>query len=244
MQNFITFFILLLFFSMTLFSQDKGAPSEFPKDSTIIFESPRPLVKSEIKKSLPKGGWGANIHFNESGFGFGMILNFNLSNSLILQSDFSISNARNTDEFDSYYYYGYVYYYQVKDKINRLYKMPINIGLQYLPFKDDMSPSFQPFFTLGGGFSMILANPYTFDRIPNGQMVGWFESFKYGDFYIRPSGFIGVGAYFADISQRIYSASFKYHYIPFGGNGLESIINYPITNFGVFSLNLTIGGIF
>lgn len=233
---------IFLFISGNMYAQDKGGPSPFSPDSVIIFESPRPLVTAQDNLKSPSGGWGADLLLSDSGFGAGMFLHTFLSQSLMLHSSLYISGARNSDEFDELIIDSQGYYvWQVRNKINRLFKFPLMVGLQYFMFQDDLSESFQPYLSVGGGPTFILSTPYTNNRIPNGEVMGWFKSFSYADLYTKFGGYIGLGSYFGSFSGNIMSVNVKYYYVPFGDNGLESILGLPIQNFGGVFLSLSLG---
>lgn len=234
-----------LLFSANLKAQDKGGPTPFSPDSVIIFESPRPLITSQDNLQTPSGGWGADLILSDSGFGVGLFLHTFLSQKLLLHSSLYISGARNSDEFEELMYDKEGYYvWQVRNKINRLYKFPLMLGLQYFLFQDNLSDSFQPYLAVGGGPTLILSNPYTYNRIPNGEVVGWFKSFSYSDLYTKFGGYIGLGTYFGSFSGNIMSVNVKYYYVPFGDNGLESVLGLPIQNFGGVFLSLSLGTAF
>lgn len=244
MKQALILFVLFFLFKNS-YSQEKGGPTTFPADSVIIFESPRPLLVEQDKLQTPGGGWGADLLLSDSGFGVGFFLHTFLSNSLLLQSSLYISGARNSDEFDELMIDNQGYYvWQVRNKINRLYKFPLMVSLQYFPFQGSLSDSFQPYIGLGGGPTFILSTPYTYNRMPNGEIMGWFKSFSYADFYTRVGGYIGVGSYFGSFKGNILGVNLKYYYVPFGDRGLESIIGLPIQNFGGVFLSLSVGTAF
>jgi hypothetical protein len=48
----------------------------------------------------------------------------------------------------------------------------------------------------------------------------------------RPAGYIAIGSAFGSEGRTSLSATMRYYYVPFGGNGLESIKELPIRDFG------------
>ncbi|HRP01154.1 MAG TPA: hypothetical protein PLE30_00740 [Candidatus Kapabacteria bacterium] len=235
--------IIYLFFSCTLiYAQEKGGATPFSPDSVIIFESPRPLISSQDNLQSPPGGWGAEITLSDSGFGAGLFIHTFLSKSLLLHTSLYLSGARNSDEFEELMVDKEGFYvWQVKNKINRLYKFPLMVSLQYFMFQDEISESFQPYVALGGGPTFILSAPYTYNRMPNGEIMGWFKSFSYADFYTKLGAYIGVGSYFGSFKGNILGVNIKYYYVPFGDKGLESVLGLPIQNFGGVFLSLSVG---
>lgn len=241
--TFLIFFITILLSNNGVFSQTPGPEKEpvFNPDTTFVFESPRPLISIGDKTLVKSSSYGLDVNLSDSGFGFGLFWQKQVSGGdMILYSNLLFSGARNSDEFDQFVNGRWM----VINKINRVYKFPLTFGVQHFIFKDALSESLQPFLNIGIGPTFILANPYTYDREPNGEIIGWFKSFGYGDLHVRFSGSVGVGAYFGNINNSILGVNIKYYYIPFGGDGIESIIGLPMKNLGGVFLTLTIGTVY
>ena len=239
----IIYITIVILFSLNVFSQMKGPnEKEYNKDTVFIFESPRPLITYNDQKKSISSAYGLDITLTEAGFGFGGFFNEYISNDLLVFASLYITGARNSDEFEMWDVYNQRY--QVQNKINRLFRFPLTFGLQYFMFQDKMSESLQPYISAGIGPTFIISTPYTVDRIPNGEVVGWFASFNEADLYTKLGGFIGVGANIGNIANSILSVHIKYYYVPFGENGLESVIGLPITNFGGVFLGLSFGTTF
>lgn len=242
MNKIILVVIFSIFSSGFIFGQEKGGDKPFNPDSVIVFNSPRPLINNQPQSNTGINGWGGDLLLSDSGFGFGLFFHTFLSENLIAYTSLYISGARNSDEFEEYNYYSNTW--QVRNKINRIYKFPLMVGLQYFIFKDALSESLQPYLSMGLGPTFIVSAPYTYNRIPNGEIMGWFKSFSYADTYTKFGGFIGIGSYFGNLSKNVLGVNVKYYYVPFGGNGLESVIGLPIENFGGIFLSLSFGTAF
>jgi hypothetical protein len=234
------FILLFLIATSNAISQVPGEPiGEFDPDSVIIFEPARPLVTMEEMQGAIKNAWGLDLLISDEGFAFGLFYIRDFSNSLSGFANFYFSNARNTDEFE--FWDPYYREYRITNKINRLYKIPISIGfIQYL-FRNSLSESLQPYITGGISPTLIISNPYTAGRVPNGEKVGWFSSWNESQTYFRFGGFLGIGAYFGAMNNGLIGVHAKYYYTPFGGDGLESVFGSPLDNFGGFFLGLSIG---
>lgn len=233
----------IIIFSLNVFSQMKGPKEkEFNKDTVFIFESPRPLITYNDQKKSVSSAYGLDITLTEAGFGFGGFYNEYISNNLLLFASLYITGARNTDEYEMWDMYNQRY--QVLNKINRLFRFPLTFGLQYFVFQGKMSESLQPYISAGIGPTFIISTPYTVDRKPNAEIVGWFASFEEADYYTKFGGFIGIGANIGSIANSILGVHIKYYYVPFGEKGLESVIGMPITNFGGVFLGLSFGTTF
>ncbi|PKL86939.1 MAG: hypothetical protein CVV22_02285 [Ignavibacteriae bacterium HGW-Ignavibacteriae-1] len=232
--------IIFIIFNQNSFSQQKGGESKsFNPDSVIIFESPRPLVEVVKTESSINYALGGDLLISDSGFGIGLFYHRFMSNSTVLFSSLYISGARNSNEFDEYDYVNNTW--QVNNKINRLFRFPLMFGVQQFVFQQSLDESLKPFISLGFGPTFILENPYTYNKVPNGEIIGWFEAFNHSQWHTRMGGFIGVGAYFGKISESLFGVNVKYYYVPFGDEGLESIAGLPIKNFGGLFISLTIG---
>ncbi|MBS1537278.1 MAG: hypothetical protein JST20_05965 [Bacteroidetes bacterium] len=228
--------ILLFFFinyNGIVKAQVTGAPlpgRPFDEDTTIIFTSPRPLLSEFQQSKVHSKAWGLDLLFSSNGFGAGGFYQRFFSETTSGFINLGISGARNSDEFEQYNpYTGQVY---VPNKINRLYIFPLTIGVQYRVFADKIAESLRPHINAGIGTTFILATPY--DR-------EFFSAFGHANGYTRFGGFVGVGANLGSSSKSLMGINVRYYFIPFGGNGLESIRDLPITDFGGLFLTLSVG---
>jgi hypothetical protein len=223
--------IIILGFIYLSPAQEKGEPiPEFKPDSTYVFLSPRPLVSIAPALRFYENGWGLNMLLSNFGYALGMFYQRNLSQDFLLFVSLYITGARKSDEFDVYN--SNTGNYEIQDKINRLYLFPLMFGAQYAPFSKSLGESFKPYAEVGIGPSFIVSTPY--DR-------EFFNAFKYSSGYIRFGGFIGIGSNLSSKGQSILGLNIRYYFIPFGGSGLESIIDQPMTDFGGLFISLNIG---
>lgn len=228
--RFFTIFIFLVIFSTIAYGQVKGEEvKSFNPDTVFIYETPRPLVTPASKKPALDEAWGIDLIFSNSGFGIGSFYQYNITKDLFTFASLYISGARNTDEFEYYNWEtGQTF---IPNKVNRLYMFPMILGLQQYVLTDVISESLKLFLQGGIGPTFILSTPY--DR-------EFFSAFSYGKFYTRLGTFLGVGA---DVGTgtSLFSINARYYYIPFGGDGLESIEKFPIKDFGGLFLSLSLG---
>jgi hypothetical protein len=237
---YIYFIAILSFLTVNLSAQTPGGDKQpdLKPDSVFIYESPRPLISKGDKTAVKANSYGLDVILSDSGFGIGFFWQKQLfGGDMILFSNLLISGARNSDEFDQFINNNW----QVINKINRIYKFPLTIGIQQFIFKNSLSESLQPYLTAGFGPTLILSNPYTYDRIPNGEVMGWFKSFSYAETEVRFGASAGIGAYFGNINNAILGVNIKYYYVPYGGEGIESVRGLPMTNLGGVFLTLTVG---
>jgi len=225
--------VIILNLNGTVKAQITGAPlpgKPIEEDTTIIFTSPRPLLSESQQDKLHSKAWGLDLLFSSNGFGAGAFYQRFFTENTTGFVNFGISGARNSDEFEQYNpYTGQI---TVPNKVNRLYIFPLTLGVEYRLFADKIAESFRPHINAGVGTTFILATPY--DR-------EFFLAFGHANGYTRFGGFVGIGANVGSSSKSLMGVNVRYYFIPFGGNGLESIRDLPITDFGGLFLTLSVG---
>ncbi|MBI5325880.1 MAG: hypothetical protein HZB41_11525 [Ignavibacteriae bacterium] len=215
------------------FGQVKGeTQNQFNPDTVFIFESARPLINTSSKPNVLNRAWGFDLIFSNNGFGIGAFYQYNLAKDLFSFASLYISGARNTDEIE--YYDNYTGQSFIPNKINRLYMVPFTLGVQQYLFTDVISESMKLFAQAGLGPTYILSTPYEKE---------FFTAFGYSQSYFRFGTFAGLGV---DVGTgtTLMTINARYYYIPFGGTGLESIIDSPIKDFGGLFLSLSFGARF
>lgn len=220
-------------------AQQTGADKpEFNPDTVFTFQSPRPLLILEDLNDALTRAWGFDLIFSGNGFAGGVFWQKQLQEGMQGFVDLYISGAKNSDEFEMYDINSRQSF--IPDKINRLYMFPLMFGASYRLFRNKVIGSFIPFITAGAGPTFILSTPYV-DEANNNEFVSFFDSFGSAKFFTRFGGFIGIGADIETTPTNISNVAIRYYFIPFGGAGLESIMDLPITDFGGLFLSLSIG---
>ena len=215
-------------------AQIKGEESpEYNPDTLYIYTSPRPLINQEEISGEVKQAWGLDLLFSGNGFGLGLFYQKAFTEDLFAFASFYISGAKNTDEFELYDYNTGQFF--ILDKINRLFMFPLTLGIQQYLFRDVLNDNLKPFINIGLGPSFILSTPYEKE---------FFSSFGDANAYTRFGAFIGGGANVGSGSKSFVSVNVRYYFIPFGGEGLESVKNNPIKDFGGLFLSLSLGAKF
>lgn len=199
-------------------------------DSIFIYKPATPIEIYNPNAKFINNSLCLDIIFSNSGFGGGMLYTHSVDKENLLFANFYISGARNTDELEYWDYNTGTW--RVPNKVNRLFMIPLTIGYTRLVFQDAIAGSFKPFITAGVGPALIISTPYEKE---------WFSAWNYAKTYLRFDSYIGVGAYFSLIDNSVASANIRYYYIPFGGDGIESIRNLPIKDFGGLVLSLSVG---
>jgi hypothetical protein len=205
-----------------LHAQEKGL-IEFGNvpDSMIVFTSPRPLITDNAETLKYSSFWSIELLFSGNGFGAGCSYSKHLSPTLSLTALLGITGNRNSDELE--YIDQLTGRTFIPNKVNSLYSFPFTIGMQKRLFQESLSESFRPFIGAGLGYSMILQIPYD----QNG-----FEPDRRTLAHGRPASYLSIGSAFGSEGRTSLSALIRYYFIPFGGNGIDSINDLPIKDFG------------
>jgi len=241
--KFLLVIILFLSFSDIFAQTTKEKPLEFPTtglpnevelvDTNFIFISPHPLIMDENSTFAKKNIGGFTLLFSSSGIGLGMIYERIFNNNFKFNTDLFFSAVKNTDELEYWdYYFNDI---RIYNKVNRLYIFPLSFGLQRYINIGNMTKSFRPYFGVLMGPSLIWRMPYEND---------WFSDVKYSKAYYRFGGGVQIGADFGDINTSLISFKMRYTFIPYSNEGIESIRNMPIKDFGGLYLSLIIGNLF
>jgi len=211
-------------------------------DTLIVFSSPRPLLETSLQRPKTSAA-GIDLLFSGSGWGVGGFFHTKVVEDLTFTAHIGISGKRNTDEFENALLGPTPV---VWDKVNRLFMFPVTVGLQQRLFSATLQESFRPFIGFGVGPTMIVSTPYLREDPYEGvRFYEFFSSFADAVTYVRPGGYIGAGAMFGPPNQgSTLGVNIRYYYIPFGGAGIESIRQSPITDFGGVFLSLSIGSAF
>lgn len=206
-----------------------------PQDTLIIFEPAEPLLNNVDGKRYAKDALGLDILFSGSGWGVGMFYHHKIVDNVTIFGNFAFTPRRNTDEFENVWYGSIPV---VADKVNRLFMIPMTVGINYRLFSETLQESFRPFVSAGITPTIILQTPY----LQNGIYYEFFNSFGYMSSYTRVGGMFSVGSLFGNPSDgNVMGVMIRYYTIPFGGDGIESMRGSPITNFGGVFLSLSVG---
>ncbi|ROL62470.1 hypothetical protein D9V86_00520 [Bacteroidetes/Chlorobi group bacterium ChocPot_Mid] len=233
----LTIALMICCFGSYAIAQIKGIePPEEKKDTIFTYVSPRPLIANLEEEGTTKTAWGMDLVFSGNGFGLGMFYQRKFLKDWCVFSNLYISGARNTDEMEFYDYRNQMYF--IPGKVNRLYIIPLTVGIQRYLFSEILHNNLQPFVNLGVGESLIIAAPYL------NYENSFFKAMGKADLYGRFAGFIGIGANVGAESKAFMSINMRYYYIPFGRYGLESVKDSPIKDFGGLFLSLSLGTAF
>lgn len=234
--------VIIILFPFALKSQIAGEePPEFNEDTLFIFESPRPLIDYDKVSGNINDSYGIDILISNSGFGGGLFYHYYLNQDWLLFADMFISYSRNGDEFERYNYVEN--YWRVPNKVSRLYRLPVNFGIQRFLFRESLV-NIKPYVSAGVGPGFIFSIPYAPKRDPYAKPINFFSALDKTDTYVRPAVMVAFGVHIPTAGSALLGLNIKYYSIPFGDDGLESIMDSPIKDFGGFILSLSVGKLY
>ncbi len=194
-----------------------------PKDSAIIFQSPRPLLEeTSASANMISNSIGFSGMINDFGFGVGFYYRRSLTEDLSGLIIFDIGTAKDAKEFG------------LADEImiNRIYVMPLMASLQYRLFNGVLGDGLRPYVTAGAGPAFIATTDGSQD---------FFVALGHPKLSTTFGGFFGVGANFGSDPKTTFGASLKYYIIPYPAPGIESTQGHFLTNFSAAALTITYG---
>ncbi|MBU0476013.1 MAG: hypothetical protein KKF62_17845 [Bacteroidetes bacterium] len=183
----------------------------------------KPLVE------FPENAWGADLLFSDGGFGLGTFYRKNYSTKIDGFINFSISESKNEREFEYFDYYGRSI---VIGKKNRVFLLPINVGVNYRLFENELTDNLRPYISIGVGPTIIISTPYKEE---------FFSSFKHANSFFAAGGYIGFGADFGLSTTNLLGLSMRYYYMKFLSGEVEHMDGRFKNEIGAFYLTLNIG---
>ena len=178
---------------------------------------------------FPNNAYGLDILFSEGGFGLGTFYHHRLTQEITAFADFSVSEAKDEQEFEYVDIYGNTYTY---GKANRIFLLPLNFGIQYRLFEHAIYDNLRPYINFGVGPTMVLTTPY---------IKEFFNAFGSAHANYAFGSYAGFGANFGTDKSNLIGLNIRYYYIHLFNKGVESLIGKPKTNFGGVFLSINLG---
>lgn len=167
-----------------------------------------------------RNNWGIHFLYSESGFGFSSSYFFKGGKNTDLFLGVSVSGVTDNREITEYDIYGNSI---VRGKINRVYMIPLNIGIQRYMFREDIEGNFTPLISAGISPTLILTNPYDREFF---NALGYFRTgFALG-------GFLGIGMEYRQSPKLAVNLNVRYFYLPVIGREIMSLQNKPMNDIG------------
>lgn len=208
----ITITLLLLFAALSLNAQDIGKlAAERPEDQ------------------FPSNSWGVDLMFGEGGFGIGTFLRKDFASDLTGFIDVSFSESKDEREFQYVDFFGNTF---TVGKVNRVFILPMNVGLQYRLFRENLTSTLRPYVNFGVGPTLVITTPYEKE---------FFSAFGDAQSRIAAGGYVGLGANFGSSKSNLVGINFRYYYIHLFGDGVENLEEKFRQNLAHFYLTINIG---
>lgn len=178
---------------------------------------------------FPNNAIGADILFSESGFGLGTFFRKSFSRNVTGFIDLSISESKDDREIEFIDYFGQK---QVFGKINRVFMAPLNIGIQYRLFSENLTDNLRPYVTAGVGPNFMLTTPYEME---------FFNAFAKAQFKLAAGGYVGFGANFGLSKKNLMGISVRYYFVHLFDDGVENLENRFRKDFQHIMIALNLG---
>jgi|ERR1035437_589720 hypothetical protein len=186
------------------------------------------LVPDKAPIVFPINAFGMDLMFSEGGFGVGAFYRRTVTEDITLFTDFSISEAKDPQEFTYIDYFGQT---QTPGKINRAFLLPLNFGIQYRVFENAIFDNLRPYIDAAIGPSIVVTTPYARE---------FFNAFGKAQARYTLGGYFGIGANFGLDKSSLVGLNIRYYIIHFFNQGIE-ILDTNLTN---GRLENDLGGIF
>jgi len=187
------------------------------------------LADEREPMDFPDNILGMDIMFSEGGFGLGGFYRRELSRKVTLFGDFSISEAKDEKEFEYVDYYGQKF---TVGKKNRVFLLPVNFGVHYRLFENTITDNLRPYINAGVGPTFVVTTPYNQE---------FFKAFGDAQMHYALGSYIGFGANIGLDTQNLIGLNFRYYYIGFFDEGVESLDGRYQKNLGGFFVTINLG---
>lgn len=187
------------------------------------------LAPEKEPEVYPDNAWGIDIMFGESGFGLGTFFRRQLSDTWTAFADLSFAEARDEREIEYIDFFGQTF---IIGKKNRVFQVPLTLGLHYRLFKGDIADNLRPYISAGAGPTLVITTPYEEE---------FFSAFGNAQSKFAIGGYIGIGANFGLDKSSLVGVSVRYFRAQFFDEGVESLFGKYKDNISGFFIALNLG---
>ena len=219
MKTKLILFAVVLLNVTTIFSQSDNNPGTKPETKIA---GDKLTLRGERNNTL-----GLNLLFSDNGFGLGATFYKQFSSNVSGFAGISFSGAKDGREFEQVDLFGNT---NTPYKVNRLFMVPLNIGLQVRMFRADVSDNLRPFINFGVTPTAIIYTPYN---------QSWFSAWGYARAKYTVGGFVGIGMDYLTNHTSSLSMNVRYYYINLFGDGVNSISTSDKKFFGGLTFNFS-----
>jgi len=174
-----------------------------------------------------RSSFAAGFLYTEGGFGIHGTYYAPIGRITDLMLKLSFSGVSDNSEVEYYDPYGNSY---IRGKVNRVFMMPLSIGIKHNIFYDDLEGNFKPFIRGGVAPTLVMTTPYNesfFAAIPDMQ-----TGFAAGPF-------AGAGLEYYESKTLGMSIALDYYYLPVIGRTIYSLQDKPMNNLGGAQISFT-----
>lgn len=187
------------------------------------------LAPEKSPEVFPDNSWGADLMFGEGGFGLGTFLRKNFSHDITGFVDLSFSESKDDREVEYIDFWGNKF---TLGKVNRVFLIPLNFGIQYRLFSESLTDNLRPYINAGVGPTLAISTPYDQE---------FFSAFGDAKAHYAVGGYIGLGANFGLSKSNLVGINVRYYYVHIFGDGVENLEGRFRKSFGHFYLTLNLG---
>lgn len=214
MKNILFLSLIITIFSITKISA-QGIGEVAPEKPPEVF---------------PPNAWGMDIMFGDAGFGLGTFFRKELDLKWTAFIDLSFSEAKDEREIEYFDYYKWQYVTIAKK--NRIFQIPVNVGLQYRLFEKSLTDNLRPYLNAGVGPTVLVTTPYSEE---------FFKSFSKAQAKYAFGGYIGFGANFGLDKSSLVGVNFRYYYTRIIDGYVESLEGKKKKDIQGFFITLNLG---
>jgi hypothetical protein len=194
--------------------------------SSALTSAQQEIKYTKPKKPEPRNNWSIGLNYGENGFGPYVSLYSGLGRTTDLVFGLGFSGVTDEREIERYVVGGNSV---VPNKINRVFMMPLSIGIRKELFKDDLEGDFLPVINFGLSPAMVFTNPY--DR-------SYFNAISYTQTHFAFGGYGGIGVTYNQSRTMSLNFNLGYYYLPLIGDDIQSLQYSTINNVGGFQISL------
>lgn len=198
--------------------------------STISAQQIGKMAPEPEPMNFPPNAWGVDLMISEAGFGLGTFLRQSFSTELTGFIDFSFSETKDNREVEYIDYYGQTYSI---GKVNRVFLLPLYVGLQQRLFSHTLTDNLRPYINAAVGPTAIVSTPYAKE---------FFSAFGDAVTKVGLGGYIGFGANFGLSKSNLVGINVRYYYVQIlDGNKVESLRGKFKDHFNSIYITINIG---
>ena len=188
------------------------------------------LANEKPHINFPSNSIGFDIIIGEGGFGAGGFYRYVYSNAITGFLDFSIYESKSEREIQRYNFWGYPL--PIQGKKNRVFLLPLNFGVMYRLFYNDLTDNLRPFISLGVGPTLIITTP---------AIEEFFNSFGKAKAHLGIGGYIGIGTNIGNNPNNLTGVNLRYYLTQIINGGIEQYEGEFKTSLQQVSLTINIG---